>query len=80
MQVRMLVQISGSHDGQQWPNKGGVADLPDDEANKLIGAEMAEAVKEKPAKQADEDKPVETRPAAQQGVEKRPAPNRSAKG
>lgn len=79
MQVRMLVQISGSHDGQPWPNKGGVADVSEDEATKLIAAEMAEPVKDKPAKQ-DDDTPAETRPASQQGVEKRPAPNRGSKG
>lgn len=42
MKVRMVAQISGTRDGRDWPAPGGVIDLPEDEANTLIGHAMAE--------------------------------------
>jgi hypothetical protein len=44
MQVRMKVQPSGTRDGVEWPARGSVMDLPDDEAVSYINANMAEAV------------------------------------
>lgn len=32
----MLIEISGTIDGQPWPGRGEVADLPDQIANDLI--------------------------------------------
>lgn len=70
MRIKMLVEISGSCDGQPWPRKGGVVDVPDGEAKKLIDAEMAVSVESKPSQKSDE---VEKRPAPTKGVEKRAA-------
>lgn len=41
MRVRMTVQVSGMRNGAEWPPRGGVIDLPDDEALQHIQADMA---------------------------------------
>lgn len=41
MRIRMRVSISGTHDGQDWPPIGGVADVSDVEAESLIAAGFA---------------------------------------
>lgn len=41
MRVRMNVTISGTRDGQTWPERGGIKDLPDDEARQMIAAGLA---------------------------------------
>ena len=46
MQVKMQTQISGTRNGQDWPAKGEIIDLPDDEAKDLIAGGLAEAVDE----------------------------------
>lgn len=40
--VRMLVGISGTRDGVDWPPRGGTVALPDDEAAALVRAGLAE--------------------------------------
>jgi hypothetical protein len=42
MQVRMLVDISGTRNGQPWPRIGGTIELPDDEAAGYVAAGLAE--------------------------------------
>ncbi|AEM87084.1 hypothetical protein [Streptomyces violaceusniger] len=42
MKVRMKATISGTRDGEPWPQRGGVVDLPKEEAEHLIGAGLAE--------------------------------------
>ncbi|AGP56183.1 hypothetical protein [Streptomyces rapamycinicus] len=42
MKVRMKAAISGTRDGEPWPARGGVVELPQDEAEHLIGAGLAE--------------------------------------
>ncbi len=44
MRVRLLGDISGTRDGQNWPPRGSEIDLPDDEAVALCGQGMAEPV------------------------------------
>ena len=44
MQVRLLATITGTRDGQDWPKRGEVTDLPSAEAVDLINAGIAEAV------------------------------------
>jgi hypothetical protein len=39
--VKMLVKISGSHDGEDWPGIGGEVNLPADEADRLVRNGMA---------------------------------------
>lgn len=41
MRVRMKVTISGTRDGKPWPEKGGVVDLPDDEAEQMVASGLA---------------------------------------
>ena len=46
MRVRLLVEVSGSRNGEPWPKRGEVMDLPDAEAVDMLNARMAEAVPE----------------------------------
>lgn len=41
MLVKMLLQVSGSRDGQDWPMPGSVMDLPDEEAVTLCSNRSA---------------------------------------
>jgi hypothetical protein len=41
MRVRMKVAISGTRDGESWPARGGVVDLPDEEARHMIAGGLA---------------------------------------
>ena len=62
MKVRMLVGLSGTRNGEKWPQRGEVTDLPTAEAEQLVSSGIAE--------QADEDAPVEaaTAPPAEVSV------------
>lgn len=62
MRVKMKVGLSGSRDGQAWPQIGEVIDLPDDEAVSYLNAGMVE-----PAPEDD----VETAVPSQEDVETR---------
>lgn len=44
MKVKMLIEISGTIDGQPWPGRGETADLPDHIASDLIGNGHAIAI------------------------------------
>jgi hypothetical protein len=44
MRVQMLTGLTGTHDGEDWPPAGAVADLPDALASDLIAAGHASAV------------------------------------
>jgi hypothetical protein len=41
MKVRMTVDVSGNRNGEDWPPKGSVIDMPDDEAIGYVEANMA---------------------------------------
>jgi hypothetical protein len=41
MRVRMKVTISGTRDGQPWPERGQSVDLPDSEAEQLVASGLA---------------------------------------
>ncbi|MFJ2733688.1 hypothetical protein [Streptomyces sp. NPDC087317] len=41
MRVRMKVTISGTRDGQPWPERGQSVDLPDHEAEQMVSAGLA---------------------------------------
>ena len=43
MRVRLLVAISGTRDGVEWPARGGFIDLPESEAADMIHAGLAVA-------------------------------------
>jgi hypothetical protein len=38
----MKVTISGTRDGETWPERGGVVDLPDEEARHMIAGGLVE--------------------------------------
>ncbi|TXS30731.1 hypothetical protein EAO71_20260 [Streptomyces sp. ms191] len=38
----MKVTISGTRDGQAWPERGGTLELPEDEAKQLLAGGLAE--------------------------------------
>jgi len=44
MKVRMLIPISGTRNGAEWPGRGGVVDLPAGEAADMCAAGYAEPV------------------------------------
>lgn len=44
MQVRMMIAVSGTRDGEPWPPVGGTVDLPDEEARHMCAAGLARAV------------------------------------
>lgn len=44
MQVRLLVDITGTRDGEDWPARGEVVDLPADEATHMLTAGLVEEV------------------------------------
>lgn len=44
MEVRMVVALSGTRDGEDWPPVGGIVDLDDSEASDLIANGLAIAV------------------------------------
>lgn len=52
MRVQMSVFISGTRDGEPWPEVGGVVDLPADEAADMIANGYAEPVAAKDAETA----------------------------
>jgi hypothetical protein len=70
MKVRMKVQISGTHDGQEWPARGGVVELADDEAAGLCAQGLAEPV-------ADTDEPEKAVPPTAEVAEV-PVPEKPA--
>lgn len=76
MKVRIIERPTGLINGAEWPEAGETIDLPDVVAKSMIGAGTVEEAKpaaKKAAAKKDDDKPVEKRPAAKAGVEKRPA-------
>lgn len=50
MRIRLLTDISGTIDGQDWPRKGNETDVPDTVAADLIANGFAEPVNRKTAK------------------------------
>ena len=48
MRLTMKIQIVGVRDGVEWPAPGGVIDVPDHEAESLIGCGYAEEATDAP--------------------------------
>ena len=42
MKLRMKLTVTGTRNGQPWPPRDAVVDLPDDEAESLLWMDMAE--------------------------------------
>lgn len=62
MRVEMTTKIGGTRNGEEWPDKGGVVDLPDHEALDLIAAGYAKEA-------SDVEAPVEAPEPAEDGDE-----------
>lgn len=77
MKVKMKEQVSGRYNDQPWPAPGGVIDLPDGVAQRLIDAKRATAVKDDDDADKgkggdfDADAGVENAKASDKGTEKR---------
>ncbi|KJS60660.1 hypothetical protein [Streptomyces rubellomurinus] len=71
MRVRMLVQMSGTRDGQDWPPPGAVLDLPEAEAHQLVTHRNAAAVEHEDAPDLEAE-PENTGPDDQDGPETEP--------
>ena len=41
MFIRMLFEITGTRNGQPWPKRGGLIELPNDEAKRLVAQGLA---------------------------------------
>ncbi|MFJ8163817.1 hypothetical protein ACIRBY_23220 [Streptomyces sp. NPDC096136] len=70
MRIRMTVEMSGTRNGEPWPRRGEVTELPTAEAAHLVGAGIAERVDDVPA--------VET--ATAPAAESAPLPDAEAAG
>ena len=63
MKVRMLVNMSGTRNGEEWPAKGEVAELPTAEAAHYVASGIAEQVS---APEVEPEQPeTATAPAAE---------------
>ncbi|MGW6395411.1 hypothetical protein ACWFR1_34085 [Streptomyces sp. NPDC055103] len=80
MRVRMRIKISGTRDGEDWPDKDGEITLPDDEAEQLLRYGAAETVTEPDTTGAGhgEQEPDEETAAAPDTAEARPRSRRKA--
>ncbi|MEU0397946.1 hypothetical protein ABZ208_35375 [Streptomyces sp. NPDC006208] len=54
MRIRMLIEMTGTRDGQSWPKKGDEAELPTAQAAHLVASGVAE--------QVDEEQPARKQP------------------
>lgn len=50
MRIRMLVAMTGTRDGEPWPEQGEEAELPTAAAAHLVASGVAEEVTEQPAR------------------------------
>ncbi|MFS8200480.1 hypothetical protein ACLVWQ_17560 (plasmid) [Streptomyces sp. CWNU-52B] len=55
MRVRMKVTISGTRNGEPWPERGEIKDLPDGEAKYMIGVGLAEELADEDGGEAAEE-------------------------
>ena len=67
-QVRMLVSISGTRDGQDWPERGELATLPTDEAAAMVAAGLVEVAAVEPGGADVEVAADVTKPRARKGA------------
>lgn len=61
MKVLLLGDMSGTRDGQNWPPRGSVVELPDDEAAALCDRQMARPAVEQPGEDQAVMPPAEER-------------------
>ncbi|WP_406462965.1 hypothetical protein OHB07_16170 [Streptomyces sp. NBC_00111] len=75
MRIRMKQTISGTRNGEEWPARGEIADIPTGEAQHLVASGVAEEVA---ADETDGDDPNVETATAPDAAEKRPATARKA--
>lgn len=63
MKIRMLVAISGTHDGEAWPRRGETCDVADTIGQDLCAAGMAEPVAQAPTEEHATEPEGESRDA-----------------
>lgn len=63
MKVTMRASISGTRNGERWPRQGEAIDLPQDEAEHLCAAGLAELAQEE--RQEDGEPETATAPPAE---------------
>jgi hypothetical protein len=63
MKIKMLVNITGTIDGQEWPERGGVIELAEHVAADMIGNGFAELCDELETAAVDPVKETATKPA-----------------
>lgn len=81
MKVRMLVTMSGTRNGKEWPPRGNTIDLPDDEATQLCRANMAIPSPEIDVETTTRsDVAVETRTAPSPAVTEKPLTTKTGPG
>lgn len=68
MRIRMKQTISGTRNGQEWPARGEIADIPTGEAQHLVASGIAEEVTDTEGQEPQVE--TATAPAT---AEKRPA-------
>ncbi|MFD5425213.1 hypothetical protein [Streptomyces sp. NPDC127084] len=72
MRIRMNVQMSGTRNGEPWPARGEVTELPTAEAAHLVASGIAEEVVDEPAKVETATMPKADTSAPPQGAETKP--------
>lgn len=74
MKITMLVAITGTRDGQEWPDVGGTLDVPDREAADLIAVGYAKEVDGATGSEHDVDETETTEPDAVPAEDSDPEP------
>lgn len=64
MRIKLLVHLTGTRNGAEWPGYGEEIDLPADEAATMVAAGMAEPVTRHRESEKAVPAPAETRTAA----------------
>jgi len=64
MKIKMLINISGTIDGQEWPERGGVIDVAEHVAADMIANGFAELCDELETAAVDPVKETAAKPAA----------------
>ena len=70
MKVQMVVQISGTRDGADWPAPGGILEVPAEEAGSLVGNGFAKAFEGKAEKVEPEKATARRKPETRGGLTK----------
>jgi hypothetical protein len=74
MRIRMKVGLSGTRNGEDWPQAGEIADIPTGEAQHLVAAGIAEEVTDDGRGQAPETETAAAPDTAEKRVAVRKAP------